>query len=139
MGNSRFKIYTDGGSRGNPGKAAYGFVVYAGSEKIFEEGKQIGTTTNNVAEYSGVVAALEWFISQQIVFEKIDFFMDSQLVANQLNGKFKLKNPGLRPLFLKAKECEKKLGNVTYTAVPREQNKEADRMVNLALDDLLDF
>ncbi|OIP57226.1 MAG: hypothetical protein COX79_02590 [Candidatus Levybacteria bacterium CG_4_10_14_0_2_um_filter_36_16] len=132
-----FIIFTDGGSRGNPGEAAYGFVVQDGeNEIIYQEGKRIGINTNNVAEYSGVVAALQWLVKN---VDKdnitVQFFLDSQLVASQLGGLWKIKNENLRSLFFTIKSLEEKLeGKIFYHAIPREKNFAADRMVNLALD-----
>jgi len=132
-----YTIYADGGARGNPGPAAYGFVIYdEQGSKIYEEGRAIGKTTNNVAEYSGVVAALKWIISSiQYPVSSIQFFLDSQLVAEQLSGGWKIKSENLRNLFFTIKDLEQKIGaKVTYSNVPREQNREADRLVNATLD-----
>lgn len=128
-------IYTDGGARGNPGPAAYGFVVYEAGRKIFEVGHEIGISTNNVAEYTGVLAAIQWLKTQNIQNIKVNFILDSELVVNQLSGNFKVKNPGLFALYADIKKLEIKLNlQLNFTAVRREFNKEADRMVNLALD-----
>lgn len=135
-----YTIYCDGGARGNPGPAAYGFVVYSDGSKVYEEGKFIGDTTNNVAEYSAVIAALK-YISGQSANEElltISFILDSQLVAEQLSGRWKIKNENLRKLVVTVKELERELhAKISYRNVPREQNKEADRLVNLALDNNL--
>lgn len=129
-------IYCDGGSRGNPGEASYGFVIKDQTgEVIYKEGKRIGIETNNVAEYMAVVSALFYVEREKIEASRINFFLDSLLVVSQMNGKWKIKNERLRELLYSAKQTEKKLGIlITFTAIPREQNKEADRMVNLALD-----
>lgn len=131
------KVFTDGGARGNPGEAAYGFVVYdEGSNILFKEGKKIGISTNNVAEYKGVINALIW-ISEKFNGEEIDlqFFLDSNLIRSQLSGLFKIKNENLRDLYFTAKTYEDKIrGNISYSYIPREKNKEADLLVNLALD-----
>ena len=136
-----FIIYCDGGARGNPGPAAYGFAVYDSSNKLlFEEGKAIGITTNNVAEYSAVAAALKYLSERSVVSSQLSivtFFLDSQLVTEQLSGRWKIKNENLRNLFFTIRELEQKIGaKISYKHVFREQNKEADRMVNLALDGL---
>ena len=133
-------IYTDGGSRGNPGSAAYGFVVTSEhGSKIYEEGKVIGITTNNVAEYSAVAAALKYVL--ETLNDKpstINFFMDSKLVCEQMSGNWKIKNENLRSLYYTIKDYDQKLGaKVTYRHVRREENTEADLMVNLALDGLI--
>ena len=132
-----FTIYTDGGSRGNPGEAAYGFVIYDESNKILiEEGKRLGIQTNNFAEYSGIKEAFKW-LEQNSKVEKpnIQVFMDSQLAVEQLSGRWKIKNETLRNLYFTIKQIEVRLGgNVNYSHVFRDKNQEADRMVNLALD-----
>lgn len=130
-------IFADGGSRGNPGEAAYGFVVYGADKNILhEEGKTIGINTNNVAEYSGIINALRWVTKNiSAEFFNIDFFLDSLLAAEQLSENYKVKNENLRSLFFTVKELEKQIpGKVSYQHVRREENKEADRLVNKALD-----
>jgi len=129
-------IYCDGGSRGNPGEAAYGFVVFNNEKKVlYAEGKRIGIATNNVAEYTAVVKALQWVKENDQQVSSIAFFFDSTLVTNQLKGYFKVKNEGLRAMVFTIKKMEKELGiPISYQSVPRELNKDADRMVNLALD-----
>lgn len=132
-----FKIFTDGGSRGNPGEAAYGFVISDTNNKVLiEEGKRIGINTNNVAEYSGIMEALRWLEqNSKIEAPTIEVFMDSKLAIEQLSGNWKIKNENLRSLYYTIKTLERVLNaNVTYSHVRREYNKEADRMVNLALD-----
>lgn len=134
-----FIVYADGGSRGNPGDAAYGFVIYdSNSSKIYEEGKLLGIQTNNFAEYSAVIAALKWFSQSSTINHKsliINVFLDSKLVAMQLSNRWKIKNEILRSLYWTIKELEKKLNaKFLYSDIPREGNKEADRLVNLALD-----
>lgn len=131
-------VHTDGGARGNPGPAGVGVVIEIGGE-ITKFGKRIGETTNNVAEYQAVIEALESLkyqvssITQDEI--KIQFFLDSTLVVNQLNGIFKIKEPHLRTLLLEVKSLEQEVGGVIgYQYVPREQNKEADFLVNQALD-----
>lgn len=135
-------IYTDGGSRGNPGPAALG--VYVENDKgdvLVEIGKTLGITTNNVAEYSAIIAGLTWAVrnkSLMLDLSKLNFFMDSQLAAQQLNGVYKVKNTKLRELIflIKEKEAEMDLP-IYYSHIPREQNKKADRLVNVALDNNL--
>jgi len=130
-------VYSDGGARGNPGNAAYGFVIYnKDNEVVFKEGRTIGITTNNVAEYQGVINALKWMYNNWNKQEfKAQIYLDSLLVVSQLNGLYKVKHEGLRNLFFTVKELEGKLkAKITYSAIPREQNKEADKLVNLALD-----
>ncbi|HEV2340087.1 MAG TPA: ribonuclease HI family protein [Patescibacteria group bacterium] len=132
-------IFTDGGSRGNPGPAASGiYVVSEDGKELAKFGIQLGITTNNVAEYTAVIEAMQWLLLHQQHITAIQFFMDSKLVCNQMNGVFQVKHPNMIPLFAKAKQLEQQLGiPVTYSHIPREKNKEADRMVNQALDNLL--
>lgn len=136
--NSSITIYTDGGARGNPGPAAYGFVVYdEKSEVLFKEGKAIGETTNNIAEYSGVLASLKWLKEQGKKDLIVAFFMDSELVARQMSGIYKVKNENLRSLFHSIKKLEEELNlNTSYSSIPREENTVADSLVNQALDSL---
>lgn len=134
---SNLTIYCDGGARGNPGPGAYGFVIYDEKDmKIYEEGRTIGNSTNNVAEYTAIIEAMKYLISNfQYQISNIRFFTDSRLVAEQLSGKWKIKNETLRNLFFTIKDLEQRTGaKFSYSSVPREQNREADRLVNLALD-----
>ncbi|HXS14561.1 MAG TPA: ribonuclease HI family protein [Candidatus Saccharimonadales bacterium] len=133
-------VFTDGGSRGNPGPAAYGVYIAEGETQLASFGKYIGTNTNNVAEYMAVVEAYNWLLSHRESLGNssgISFFMDSQLICNQLNGLYKVKHPNMQSLYFSVRKKEQELGlKVTYTHVPREQNKKADAMVNRALDNL---
>lgn len=134
-------VFCDGGSRGNPGPAAVGFVIQKSLDGkiLVKQGKTIGFSTNNVAEYRAVITALEWLkenlLPHSVRGEKINFFLDSQLVVNQLNGLFKIKNAALRKLFFEIRKLEQEIGGiVSYRFVPREQNFIADSLVNAALD-----
>lgn len=128
-------IYTDGASRGNPGHASYGFTISDEKDKlIYEEGKYIGITTNNVAEYTAVLEALRWIKENISESVEVELYADSKLVAEQLSGKWKIKHPNLKPLFEKIKILEMELGGVVHTHVPREKNTIADQLANLALD-----
>lgn len=129
-------IYGDGGSRGNPGEAAYGFVIFdEQGNVIYKEGKRLGVNTNNVAEYSAVINAYRWVIEHMPNIEQITFRLDSLLVARQMEGKFKVKHPSMRELFITAKRLESQLqAQIIYLQIPREQNKAADQLVNDALD-----
>lgn len=135
---NNISFFTDGGSRGNPGPSAYGFVVKRNNLVIHEEGKSIGITTNNVAEYTAVLSVLKWFLenpSQITGVKTINGFMDSLLLCQQLKGVFKIKKPHLQAIMDIIRETESKLKiQVVYSHIPREQNTEADRMVNIALD-----
>lgn len=129
-------VYTDGASRGNPGQASYGFTVCDESGKLlYEEGKYIGITTNNVAEYTAVLEALK-YIKDKYSKKKLqlELFADSKLVVEQLSGRFKMKSEHLKPIFEKIKLLSIELGGMIHTHVPREKNIEADRLANLALD-----
>ena len=135
--NSVAKIFCDGGSRGNPGPAAAAFVVEIEGKIISKNSKFLGKTTNNVAEYSAVVMALSWLNENlsQIPAAKLLMILDSELVAKQMSGDFKIKNENLRGYFLTAKNLERKTGiSVEYHSVPRDKNKLADFLVNKELD-----
>lgn len=132
-------IFTDGGSRGNPGPSALGVYIENQSGATLDEiGEYLGITTNNIAEYSAIVAALSWVLKhreEMPLLKRVNFYMDSQLAMSQLNGLYRIKNPKLRELLFIAKQKEAEIKvPVTYSHVPREQNKKADRMVNVALD-----
>lgn len=135
-------IHTDGGARGNPGPAAVGVVIEdMTSKKVIKEfGKKIGETTNNVAEYTAVLEALAYLRNYPIIqlsnYPIIQFYLDSTLVVNQLNGLFKVKDAKLRALLAQARILEQEVGGViAYAFVPREQNQRADFLVNKALDE----
>lgn len=129
-------INTDGGSRGNPGKSACAFYAHVGQKIIKQQSKFIGVSTNNVAEYNGVLLAFQWLVSENVdKFSNIQFLIDSELVVKQLNGVYKIKNPNIQNIILKIKYLEKKLTkSVSYRNVPREENTIADHLVNLELD-----
>ena len=134
-------IFTDGGARGNPGLAAIGVVIKnEGGSNLASLFRTIGQTTNNVAEYKAVIAALMWLKSNRVIEQlrntKINFFLDSKLVVNQLNGLFKVKDSELRELLLEARMLEQEIGGeIHYQLIPRERNWEADALVNKALDE----
>lgn len=134
-------VHTDGGARGNPGPGAVGVVIKTEKGEILARLSQtIGETTNNVAEYQAVVAALEWLKGNTTLRLRsgqamINFFLDSVLVVNQLNGMFRVKDSRLRDLLLKIRILEQEVGGqIVYTVIPREKNWEADLLVNEALD-----
>jgi ribonuclease HI len=131
---SKVKLYADGGSRGNPGPSALGFVVVdpSSSEVVFEFGKYIGITTNNQAEYQALVRGMEYCRAHGI--REIEVYMDSLLVINQMKGIFKVRNRDLWSLYEKAKEFASSFNSITFQHVPRELNKLADIQVNIALD-----
>ena len=164
----KFIIHTDGGARGNPGPAAVGVVIErviferdpskdsgraSKTEEIARFGKRIGETTNNVAEYMGIIEALRFAKNNPIIPASpagrqstnnpcfagrqaiIQFFLDSTLVVNQLNGVFKIKDAKLRELLRQVRIFEQEVGGVIrYQSIPREQNTRADFLVNQALD-----
>jgi ribonuclease HI len=137
MEKNTYIIHTDGGSRNNPGKAAIGVVIEQNGKLIHEFGKTIGIATNNVAEYTAVVEALQYMNTLEKTGERvIHFILDSQLVVNQLNGLFKIKDSTLREFVFKVRHLEQEVGgHISYEAVRREQNKRADYFVNRALDE----
>lgn len=127
-------IYADGGSRGNPGPSAAGFVIFDSQEKmLFEGGKYLGITTNNQAEYNAVKLALEKAL--EFGATEIDFRLDSLLVVNQLNGIYQVKNRDLWSVHTFIKSQQKKFKKVKFSHVRREFNKDADAMVNKVLDE----
>lgn len=135
-------VFTDGGSRGNPGQAAIGVYITDESEKnIYSFGERLGVATNNVAEYKAVIAALSWLVNNKELvskYKKINFYLDSLLLVSQLNGIYKIKNPQLKELYFTVREKETLLlKGIQYFHVPREKNKNADRLVNMALDNKL--
>lgn len=132
-------VFTDGGSRGNPGPAALGVVIKDGSGHLLKNyGESIGKATNNEAEYRAVVSALQKIKAMlgkdRIKNIVLEVSMDSELVSHQLNGIYKIENEKLFPFFIKIWNLKIDFGSVAFKHVPREQNKEADRMVNEALD-----
>lgn len=134
-------IFTDGGSRGNPGPAAVGVYIEGDGKVLAQIGKRIGENTNNFAEYSAVLQALDFLLQNIDLLDessKINFFMDSQLIYSQIVGLYKIKSKSLSELLFKVKEKEKTLRiSVSYSYIPREQNKKADKLVNMALDNLV--
>jgi ribonuclease HI len=129
-------IHTDGGSRGNPGPAAIGVVVEVerdGEAEVIQEiAERIGVASNNVAEYRAIIRGLE--AAAQLGAGAVSFLLDSQLVVEQLNGNYKVKHPDMKPLHARVRELVAAFPLVTFQHVRREQNQEADRLVNAALD-----
>jgi ribonuclease HI len=129
----RAKLSTDGGSRGNPGPAAFGYVLEAEDGTVLAaHGERIGVATNNVAEYRGLVAGLEKAL--ELAVPELEVVSDSELLVKQMNGEYRVKNAALRDLSLQAARLAREIGKVSYTAVRREHNELADRLVNEALD-----
>lgn len=130
-----FTIHTDGGARGNPGPAGIGVVIEKNGTLYAEFGEAIGETTNNVAEYTAVIKALQYLQTKGEHVDQIVFVLDSLLVVNQLMGTFKIKDAKLQSLAAEVNSLERILcGKVIYQAVRREFNKRADFFVNQALD-----
>lgn len=126
-------IYTDGGARNNPGPAGIGIIIKDINGNILQEyDEYIGEKTNNQAEYLALIKALELAKEKT---KKIDFFLDSQLVVNQAKGIFKVKNSGIRELLFKVRLLEQSFDEIIYTFIPREKNKEADKLVNKAINE----
>ena len=129
------RLYTDGGARGNPGPAAYGFVLEADDGTILAaEGEAIGEATNNVAEYRGLVAGLAR--AAELAVPEVEVRSDSELLVKQMRGEYRVKNAALRTLSLEAARLGREIGRVSYVHVPREKNELADQLVNEALDAL---
>ena len=127
------KLSTDGGARGNPGPAAYGYVLEAEDGTVLAaHGETIGVATNNVAEYRALIAGLEKAAELQV--GELEVISDSELMVKQMTGEYRVKNEALRDLFLEASRLARRLGKVSYRAVRREHNELADRLVNEALD-----
>jgi ribonuclease H / adenosylcobalamin/alpha-ribazole phosphatase len=129
----RAKLSTDGGARGNPGPAAYGYVLESEDGHVLDaRGETIGMATNNVAEYRGLIAGLQKALELGVT--DLEVVSDSELVVKQMQGDYKVKNETLRELHDEASDSAGRLERVRYTAVRREHNDLADRLVNEALD-----
>jgi len=134
----KLKVFTDGGSKGNPGPASIGGVFYIDNKKIFQFNQSIGIATNNDAEYQALIYALEEIKKQKeklandFKVEKIEFYSDSRLLVNQVKGFFKVKNGKIKEYILKIRSLEQEINlPIFYHQIPREKNKEADRLVNI--------
>jgi ribonuclease H / adenosylcobalamin/alpha-ribazole phosphatase len=129
------RLSTDGGARGNPGPAAYGYVLETDDGQLLAaHGEAIGTATNNVAEYRALIAGLEKAV--ELGVDELEVISDSELLVKQMRGEYKVKNEALRDLWTEAGGLADALGSVRYKAVRREHNELADRLVNEALDAL---
>ncbi|GGK19715.1 bifunctional RNase H/acid phosphatase [Pilimelia terevasa] len=133
-GGLRVVVEADGGSRGNPGPAGYGAVVReaATGEILLERAESIGVATNNVAEYSGMIAGLQ--AAADLGAARVEVLMDSKLVVEQMNGRWQIKHPGLRPLAAQAATLVRRFDAVTFAWIPRARNVDADRLANEAMD-----
>jgi ribonuclease HI len=126
--------YIDGGSRGNPGPAGYGVRIEDEQATVVEELRgALGVATNNVAEYNGLLAALTWAVDHTVT--SLEVRSDSELLVKQMLGVYRVRNPGLQPLYQQARMLAARVGRVRFQHVPREQNKEADRLANEAMDE----
>ena len=126
-------LWTDGGARGNPGPAEYAYVLEAADGTVLAaHGEAIGVATNNVAEYSALVAGLRR--AAELGVTALELRSDSELMVKQMRGEYRVKNRDLQELFLDASRAARAIGDVTYTHVRREHNELADRLVNEALD-----
>ncbi len=129
----RARLSTDGGARGNPGPAAYAYVLEADDGTVLDaRGEAIGVATNNVAEYRALVEGLRSAAERGV--EELEVVSDSELIVKQMRGEYRIKNEALRALAAEAEALAGRLHRVTYTAVRREHNELADRLVNEALD-----
>lgn len=133
-----YVIHADGGSRGNPGPAAAGFTITGPGMTPVEVGEYLGETTNNVAEYTAAIRALAKLKSllgtEKAKGATVRVHADSELLVKQMNRQYKVKDPGLMQLFVQLHNALLDFGSVSFTHVPRERNRDADRMVNDALD-----
>ena len=126
-------LHTDGGARGNPGPAAFAYVLEADDGTVLDaRGEAIGVATNNVAEYRALVAGLARAAEAGV--SELEVVSDSELLVKQMRGEYRVKNRALQELFLDASRLAREIGKVTYRAVRREHNELADRLVNEALD-----
>ena len=129
----RATLFTDGGARGNPGPAAYGYVLEADDGTLLAaHGERIGVATNNVAEYRALIAGLEKAL--ELGLDEVGVVSDSELLVKQMTGEYRVKNEALKKLNSEAEQIARRIGEVSYTAVRREHNEFADRLVNEALD-----
>jgi ribonuclease HI len=129
----RARLWTDGGARGNPGPAAFAYVLETDDGTVLDaRGEAIGVATNNVAEYSALVAGLSRAVEAGV--SELEVRSDSELMVKQMRGEYRVKNRDLQSLFLDASRAAREIGRVTYTHVRREHNELADRLVNEALD-----
>jgi ribonuclease HI len=131
-----WKIHTDGGARGNPGPAAYAYIIERPGHPAIEVAGRLGSATNNIAEYTALVHALEH--AARLGGRRLHVYSDSELMVKQMNGLYKVKHEGLRPLYEQAQKMCEKFGAVKIQHVFREQNKHADRLYNEVLDGLRD-
>jgi ribonuclease HI len=134
MKKEKLIIYCDGGSRGNPGPAGLGAVIYdENKSKVFEISEFLGVTTNNQAEYKGVLQAIKK--AQELKAKELIFYLDSELVVKQMKGQYRVKNKDLLPLYMEIRKYILEFQKVEFNHVRREYNKEADALANMAMDE----
>ncbi|HUJ16597.1 MAG TPA: ribonuclease HI family protein [Nitrospirota bacterium] len=126
-------IYSDGASRNNPGEAGAGIYILQDGAPREGIARYLGRTTNNIAEYTAAIIGLEYAVRQGA--SKVRLLADSELLVKQLNGQYRVKNEGLKPLFLKVKKLIEQIGSVEVQYIPREMNREADALANRAIDE----
>jgi len=129
----KIEVYTDGGSRGNPGISAFAFVIYEDGQEVFTSSGFLGISTNNKAEYTGLLHALKYVNHES--FKDVFFFADSELMVKQIKGEYKVKDEDLKILFNECKQLISKLNFFKIEHVRREKNKRADFLVNKVLDE----
>jgi len=129
-------IFTDGASRNNPGEAGAGVFIMRDGQPLEKIARYLGTTTNNIAEYQAAIIGLEHCM--KLGASTVRLHADSELMVKQLNGLYKVKNEGLKPLHTRVKELIAKIGRVEVKYIPREQNKEADALANKAIDEKIE-
>lgn len=127
-------LFSDGGARGNPGPAGIGFVIQNEEKEVIYEGSEfLGIKTNNQAEYAALLKGLDYLVQHKI--DSVHCYLDSELIVKQLNGEYKVKNSGLKPLYEKIVSLQKKhFKHITFSHIPRNKNKHADALVNKAID-----
>jgi ribonuclease HI len=131
----RLKIYIDGASRGNPGEAGAGVVICDENDQVIREfTRYLGETTNNVADYQGLLLSLE--NAFLLGAEEIEVFSDSELLTRQINGEYRVKNEKLKPLYQRVSDLIKNYKKFSLTHIPREKNKKADHLANKAIDNI---
>lgn len=127
-------IYTDGGARGNPGPSGLGVVIYNQDKQLLKKySKFLNQGTNNQAEYQALILGLEK--AKSLKASEVDCYLDSKLIVEQINGNYKVKNPGLGPLFIRVWNLTQSFKKVNFYHIPREKNQEADKLVNEAMDE----
>lgn len=128
------KVFTDGGSRGNPGKSAGAFVIYENEVLIHTSYRFYGVLTNNQAEYNALFDALK-YLKEKNLLEQVDFFSDSELMVKQVKGEYKVKDLGLSKIYKEVVDIIKKINKYSITHIRREKNTLADKLVNKCLDE----